>query len=172
MSLPATKLVPRTLAQGSLETLDLEEINKYYDEGDICELQLFLRDNIDRDEAEEAVVALEMDLFRKGVLPWPGQTRLLFLDWENRTVHYYWQQGFPGLLAIAFFLIVFLSAAFFIWSLLDPDRAWKAIEWIKEAAAELLEDIWKPLAALALIGGGGLVLYAAAKKPDKVVTHG
>lgn len=93
-----------TVVEGRIEDLALAEtINRQFEEGDLGEVQFFLReelDNGDRGDVEKAMEELERQLIEGGALPWPGATRIAHLDWPNRTVRLLFMQGVAFLLVL------------------------------------------------------------------------
>lgn len=92
------------LATGRVGDLtSLDQLNTLFQEGDLGEIQFFLRRDLgdeDRADVEEAIAELEAEMAAEGILPWPGRTRIALLDWPNRTVRLLFLQGFPALLAL------------------------------------------------------------------------
>lgn len=93
-----------TVVEGRIGDLALAEtINRQFAEGDLGEVQFFLRDDLtngDRGDVEKAMAELEKELIEGGALPWPGATRIAHLDWPNRTVRLLFLQGAAFLLVL------------------------------------------------------------------------
>ncbi len=144
------------LDQGPASGLgDLEAINGLFQEGELGELQLFLRPELsdaDRREVQEAVAELEAELEEEGALPWPGRSRIAELDWPNRTVRFFFQQGFPALLAIL--AIVLRVAAF---ALTIPLLV-ELLQSIGVSVPSSIEDVGGAVALIVAIAGSILVL--------------
>lgn len=86
---------------GDLTSLD--QLNTLFQEGDLGEIQFFLRRDLadeDRGDVEDAIAELEAEMAEQDILPWPGRNRIALLDWPNRTVRLLFLQGFPALLAL------------------------------------------------------------------------
>lgn len=91
---------------GNLTSLD--QLNALFQEGDLGEIQFFLRKDLgdeDRADVEEAIAELEAEMAAEDILPWPGRNRIALLDWPNRTLRLLFLQGFPALLALIPILI-------------------------------------------------------------------
>lgn len=85
------------------ELTSLEQLNALFQEGDLGEIQFFLRRDLtdeDRGDVEDAIAELEAEMAEQDILPWPGRNRIALLDWPNRTLRLLFLQGFPALLAL------------------------------------------------------------------------
>ena len=78
----------QSVGSGTLKDIGkLENINRYYQPGDIGEMQLFLGSNATSlSDVNEAAVELEKNLREQGMKPWPGRSKIVLVDWNARTV--------------------------------------------------------------------------------------
>lgn len=161
------------LSQGTIQQLStLDEVNTLFEEGDLGELQLFLRNELedsDRADVEDAIEEMEAELMNQGALPWPGRDRIATLDWPNRTVRLLFQQGFPLLLVLIAVMVIAAGLAVFTDEIADALRRVgipvpESVETAVQATALfvaiatsifLLRGLGLPL--IALLGGGLLI---------------
>ena len=78
----------QSVGSGTLKDIGkLENINKYYQPGDIGEMRLLLGSNATSlSDVNEAAVELEDNLRKQGMRPWPGRSKIVLVDWNARTV--------------------------------------------------------------------------------------
>ena len=99
----AVRWEPVTLATGTLEQMDLDALASLYQPGELGELQLYLRIDLeesDRPDVEAAVLELDQQLLSRGAKPWPGEGTIASLNWGNRTVYLRFTNN-PFFLALA-----------------------------------------------------------------------
>ena len=78
----------QSVGSGTLKDIGkLENINRYYQPGDIGEMQLFLGPNATSlSDVNEAATELEENLRKQGMKPWPNRSKIVLVDWNARTV--------------------------------------------------------------------------------------
>ena len=101
------------ITTGSLSDLAaIEDLDQWFDEGDLGELEFFLRDDLSTDDlkdVEEAAAELEATLRKQGALPWPGNDRIVFIYPKDRRLRLLFQQGIPVFLVLAAVLLILAS---------------------------------------------------------------
>lgn len=153
--------------------------------GDLGELQLQLREDLPDDRETDYLVSLdqlEQTMVEQGLSPWPGNTALTYLDWQNRVVYVRFQAQSPNWakLAIGIALVVLVLLSFtplvpftlplllslallltggglILASLGQGELAWKAVKYVSGALG--LDKLFTPKHLLGF-GVGALGLTA------------
>ena len=115
----ATRLVPTVLLETAADDFDPSGLEGQFSEGDLVELELLLDPDLltegEEPRVQEALSEMEHDLLVQGVRRWPGESRLIFLDWPNRSASIRFQYTTSviaahvpqAIVAIPFFTILF-----------------------------------------------------------------